>query len=47
MGHTAQMEGMKNAYKMFLGKPEGKRLHGSPRHTWENDIKVYLKEMGV
>jgi hypothetical protein len=25
VGHVACMEGMRNAYKMFIGKPEGKR----------------------
>jgi len=28
------------------GEPEGKRLLGRPRHRWEDNIKVELKEVG-
>jgi hypothetical protein len=28
-----------------VGKPEGKRLLGRPRHTWE-DIRMDLQEVG-
>jgi hypothetical protein len=30
----------------LVGKPEGKRLLGSPRRRWEDNIKIYLKEIG-
>ena len=29
-----------------MGKPEGKRPHRRPRPRWEDDIKMYLQEMG-
>ena len=29
-----------------MGKPEGKRPLGRPRHTWENNIKMDLREVG-
>ena len=29
-----------------MGKPEGKRQLGRPRHRWENNIKMDLKEVG-
>jgi hypothetical protein len=29
-----------------MGKPEGKRPLGTPRHTCENNIKIDLKEVG-
>jgi hypothetical protein len=29
-----------------VGKPEGKRPLGRPRHRWENNIKVELPEVG-
>jgi hypothetical protein len=32
----------KNAYRILMGKPEGKR----PRHRWENNIKMDLREIG-
>jgi hypothetical protein len=34
---------MKNVYKSFVGKPEGKRLLG----RWENNTEMYLREMGL
>ena len=29
-----------------MGKPEGKRPLGRPRRRWEDDIKIYLQEVG-
>jgi len=34
-GHVARMDAMRNAYKILVGKPEGKRPLGRPRHRWE------------
>jgi hypothetical protein len=34
-----------NAYRLFFGKPEGKRLLGRPRRKWEDNIKMDLKEI--
>ena len=31
---------------MLVGKPEGKRLLGRPRHRWEDNIKMDLQEVG-
>jgi len=33
-------------YRVLVGKPEGKRLLGRPRHKWEDNIKMDLKEVG-
>jgi len=33
-------------YKILVRKPEGKRPLGRPRHRWEDNIKMYLKEIG-
>jgi hypothetical protein len=30
----------------FWGKPEGKTALGRPRHRWENNIKMDLREIG-
>jgi len=30
----------------LVGKPEGKRLLGRPRRRWEENIKMYLQEVG-
>ena len=29
-----------------MGKPEGKRTFVRPRHRWEDNIKIYLQEVG-
>ena len=29
-----------------MGKPEGKRPLGRPRHRWEDNIQMDLQEMG-
>jgi hypothetical protein len=36
---------MRNAYKLFVGKREGKRPVRRHRHRWENDMEVKLKEI--
>jgi len=33
-------------YRVFMGKPEGRRPLGKPRCRWESIIKMYLQEMG-
>jgi hypothetical protein len=35
----------RNPYKVLVGKPEGKRPVGKPRHRWENNIKMELREI--
>ena len=30
----------------LVGKPEGKRPLGRPRRRWEDNIKMYLQEVG-
>jgi hypothetical protein len=34
---------MRNVYKIFVGKPEGKRQLGRPRNRCEDNIRMYLK----
>jgi hypothetical protein len=36
----------RNAYRIFVGKPEGKRLLGRPRRRWAYNIKMDLREIG-
>jgi hypothetical protein len=35
-----------NAYRILVGKPEGKRPLGRPRHRWVDNIKIDLTEIG-
>jgi hypothetical protein len=36
----------RNAYRILVGKPEGKRPLGRPRHRWVDNIKMDLGEIG-
>jgi hypothetical protein len=36
----------RNVYKLLVGKPEGKRPLGRPRHRWMDNIKMDLLETG-
>ena len=40
------MEQSRNAYRVLVGKPEGKRPLGRPRRQWEDNIKMDLREVG-
>jgi len=33
-------------HRVLMGKPEGKRPLGRPRHRWEDNIKIDLREVG-
>jgi hypothetical protein len=37
----------RNIYRLLVGKPEGKRPLGRPRHRWMDNIKMALLEIGV
>jgi hypothetical protein len=37
------MEEKRNAYRILVGKPEGKRSLGRPRRTWVDNIKMDLR----
>jgi hypothetical protein len=39
-GHVARMEGNRNTYRRLVGKPKGKRLLGSPRYRWADNIRM-------
>ena len=42
-GHVARMEEERGMHKVLVGKPEGKRPLGRPRHKWEDNIKTDLR----
>jgi hypothetical protein len=33
--------------RVFIRRPEGKRPQGRPRHRWEDNIKMDLREIGI
>jgi hypothetical protein len=45
-GHVAQMGEKKNAYRLSVGKPEGKRPLGRSRRRWVDNIRMDLGELG-
>jgi hypothetical protein len=47
MGRVCSTNGeKKNAYRIFVGNPEGKRPLGRPRRRWTDNIKIDLREIG-
>jgi hypothetical protein len=44
--HVARMGEKRNAYRILMGKPEGKRPLGRPRRRWVDHIKMDLREIG-
>ncbi|KAJ4449179.1 hypothetical protein ANN_00575 [Periplaneta americana] len=44
--HVARMGESRNAYRVLVGRPEGKRPLGRPRRRWEDNIKMDLREVG-
>jgi hypothetical protein len=47
MGRACSTNGAKrNAYRILVGKPEGKRPLGGPRRRWDDNIKLDLREIG-
>jgi hypothetical protein len=45
-GHVARMGEKRNAYRLLVGKPEGKRPLGTPRRRWMDNIRMDLGEVG-
>jgi hypothetical protein len=44
--NVRRMGETRNAYRILVGKPEGKRLLGRPRRKWVDNIKMDLGEIG-
>jgi len=44
-GHAAGMGKVRNAYKILVRKPEGKRLLGRHRRKWEDNIRMNVREI--
>jgi hypothetical protein len=45
-GHVARMGKERCAYRILVGRPEGRRPLGRPRRRWEDNINMYLQEVG-
>jgi len=44
--HVARMGEGRGMYRALVGKQEGKKPLGRPRHRWEDNIKMDLQEVG-
>jgi hypothetical protein len=45
-GHVARVGERRGAYRALVGKPDGRRPLGRPRRSWEDNIKMDLREVG-
>jgi uncharacterized short protein YbdD (DUF466 family) len=46
VGLVAHRGEIRNAYKILVGKPDWKKLLGKPRHSWKDNIRMDLREIG-
>jgi hypothetical protein len=37
----------RGVYRVFVGRPEGKRPLGRPRRRWEDNININITEIGI
>jgi hypothetical protein len=47
VGHVACIGEERKVYKVWVGKPEGKRPLGIPRRRWEDGIRMDVREIGL
>jgi hypothetical protein len=45
-GHVARKGEKRNAYRLLVGTPEGKKPLGRPRRRWVDNIRMDLGEVG-
>jgi hypothetical protein len=45
-GDVARIGEMRDAYRLLVGKPEGRRPLGRPSRRWVHNIKMDLLEIG-
>ena len=45
-GHVARMGEERGVYRVFVGKPEGKRPLERPRRRWVDNIRMDIQEVG-
>ena len=46
-GHVARMEEGRSAFKILTDTSTGNKPLGRPRHRWEDNIRMDLKEIGI
>jgi hypothetical protein len=46
-GHVARMAEERGVYRVWVGRPECKRPLRRPRRSWEDNIEMDLREIGI
>jgi len=46
-GHVARMAEGRGVYRVLVGRPEGKRSLGRPRHRWEDNVNIDVRDIGI
>jgi hypothetical protein len=44
-GHVARVKEKRNAYRVFLREPKGKRPLGRPRRKWKDNIIIDVRDI--
>jgi hypothetical protein len=44
--HVTCMGNSRDSYRFLVERPDRKRSLGKPWYRWEDDIKIYLQEVG-
>jgi hypothetical protein len=47
MGYVVHMGERRGMYRIWVGKPEGKRPLVRNRHRWKDNIKMEFQEVGA
>ena len=45
--HVARMGEERGAYRVLVGKPEGRRPLGRPRRRWVDNTRIDLQDLGM
>jgi hypothetical protein len=45
--YVTRMGEWRSVYRVLVRKPEGNRPPGRPRRRWDDNIKMYLQEVGL
>jgi hypothetical protein len=45
-GHVVLIGERRDAYRVLMGRPEGRIPSGRPRRRWEDNIKIVFQEVG-
>ena len=45
-GHVARIRERRGAFRILMGRPDGRRTLGRTRRRWEDNIKMDIQEVG-